>query len=82
MSNNLGEKGNLLVVKSNSPGSAHACPSFPYDACWAQGIYWVPDNYIESTFVGDQYIGPDSVRINGTYCKNAMPECVWSEYLY
>ncbi|POS80199.1 hypothetical protein DHEL01_v201391 [Diaporthe helianthi] len=82
VNNNLGEKGNLLVIKSNSPGSAHACPFPPYDACWAQGIYWVPEKDIESTVAGDKYIGPDSIHLNGTYCKTAMPECVWSEYLY
>ncbi|KAG8159419.1 hypothetical protein KVR01_011080 [Diaporthe batatas] len=80
--NSFGEKGNLLVIRSNSPGSAHACPLFPYDACWAQGIHWVPESQIGSTFVGDKYIGPHSIHLNGTYCKTGMPECIWSEYLY
>lgn len=82
VNNTLGQRGNLLVIKSNSPGSAHSCPHFPYDACWAQGLYWIPEKYIKATDSGYKYIGPESVHLNGTYCKTGMPECIWSEYLY
>lgn len=82
MNNTLGQQGNLLVVKSNSPGSSHACPYFPFDACWAQGLYWIPEKYIKATHAGYKYIGPESVHLNGTYCKAGMSKCTWSEYLY
>lgn len=82
MHDNLGRRGNLLVVKSNSPGSSHACPSQPYDACWAQGLYWIPELQVKPTDTGDRYNGPESVYFGGTYCRTGMPECVWSEYLY
>lgn len=74
--------GYLLVVKSNAPSVNHDCPSFPYDVCWAQGLYWVPENYIEVMDGGDRYIGPEMVHLHGTYCRARMEECVWSEYLY
>lgn len=72
----------LLIIKSNSPGSAHACPEEPHDACWAQGLYWIPEHEIKPTDTGYRYIGPDSVHLTGTYCRAGMEECVWSEYLY
>ncbi|KAI3391562.1 hypothetical protein diail_7156 [Diaporthe ilicicola] len=80
--NSLGETGYILIVRSNAPGSAHGCPSFPYDACWAEGVYWVPESHVRETDDGDRYVGPESVHINGTYCRTGMKECVWSEYLY
>ncbi|KAL1856401.1 hypothetical protein Daus18300_010773 [Diaporthe australafricana] len=78
----LGDVGYLLVVKSNAPGVTHACPTFPYDTCWAQGLYWVPETYIKATDGGDRYTGPEMIHIDGTYCRARMEECVWSEYLY
>ncbi|KAK2596071.1 hypothetical protein N8I77_013578 [Diaporthe amygdali] len=80
--NTLGERTYALILRSNAPGSAHACPHFPYDACWAQGVYWVPEDYIKPTGGGDRYVGPELIHLNGTYCKTGMMECVWSEYLY
>lgn len=82
MHNNLGKRGDLLILKSNSPGSAHACPNPPYDACWAQGLYWIPEYNIKPTDTGLRYVGPQSVPFKGTYCRTGMPECAWSEYLY
>lgn len=79
---NHGKWGDLLIIKSNAPGSAHACPNPPYDACWAQGLHWIPEHDIRPTDTGYRYLGPETVHLNGTYCRTGMPECVWSEYLY
>ncbi|KAK7706658.1 hypothetical protein SLS64_007489 [Diaporthe eres] len=79
---NHGKRGDLLIIKSNAPGSAHACPNPPYDACWAQGLYWISERDIRPTDAGYRYLGPETVHLNGTYCRTGMPECVWSEYLY
>lgn len=79
---NHGKRGDLLIIKTNAPGSAHACPNPPYDACWAQGLYWISERNIRPTDAGYRYLGPETVHLNGTYCRTGMPECVWSEYLY
>ncbi|ROV88013.1 hypothetical protein VSDG_09208 [Cytospora chrysosperma] len=72
----------VLVLRSTNPGSANACPNFPYDDCWAQGLYWVPKRYIKRKNGVEKYVGPGVIVLNGTYCKSGMKECAWSEYLY
>lgn len=75
--------GTVLVLRSTNPASAHHCPDFPHDACWAQGLYWVPRADIRRG-EGDvqEYVGAEHLRVVGTYCRSGMPECAWSEYLY
>lgn len=80
--NVLGVIRDLLVIKTNAPGSNHACPDAPHDACWAQGLYWIPECEIEPTDTGYRYTGPEAVHINGTYCRSGMEECAFSELLY
>lgn len=74
----------MLVLRSTNPASAHHCPDFPHDACWAQALYWVPPDDIWRINGVEVYMQASGsvLQLQGTYCKSGMPECVWSEYLY
>lgn len=75
----------LLVLRSTNPASADHCPDFPHDACWAQGLYWVPHQDVMREGGGggvQAYIGADDLVVVGMYCRSGMADCAWSEYLY
>lgn len=82
----------LLVLRSTNPASAHHCPDFPHDACWAQGLHWVPRADVVtvrrkggggSGVEGqEEYVGAEDLVVVGRYCRSGVPECAWSEYLY